>query len=111
VETIVAILAEAYRITAPGGWLVVDLPNESRRKLTGSNKPGWHGGTGFTIKEFAQLAGTHGWTIKKHYGILFLPVHRLPVALRQLFWGIDTLLCTSFTKKYASYTLVRLCKK
>jgi ubiquinone/menaquinone biosynthesis C-methylase UbiE len=111
VETIEAILAEAHRITAPGGWLVVDFPNEDRRKLTGSNKPGWHAATSFTITAFAHLAGKHGWVMEKNYGLLFFPVHRLPVALRKLFFWADTWLCRLFTKKYASYTLVKLYKK
>jgi ubiquinone/menaquinone biosynthesis C-methylase UbiE len=110
-ETIEAILAEAHRITAPGGWLIVDFPNASRRKLTRSNKPGWHAGTSFTTAAFAQLAGKYGWSIEKQYGILLFPVHRLSVAMRNLFFWADTLLCRLFTKRYASYILVKLCKK
>jgi ubiquinone/menaquinone biosynthesis C-methylase UbiE len=108
--TIEAILAEAYRITAADGWLVADFPNKSRRKRTGSNK-GWHAATGFTIKGFTTLANAHGWNIQQHYGLLLFPVHRLPPAVRRLFYWADTWLCRLFTKKYASYILVKLYKK
>jgi ubiquinone/menaquinone biosynthesis C-methylase UbiE len=110
VATIEAVLAEAYRITVSDGWLVVDFPNESRRKRTG-NKKGWHAATGFTTKDFAALASVHGWRIQQHYGLLLFPVHRLPPAVRRLFFWADTWLCRLFTKKYASYTLVKLYKK
>jgi ubiquinone/menaquinone biosynthesis C-methylase UbiE len=110
VATIEAVLAEAYRITAATGWLIVDFPNESRR-MRKKSKEGWHAATGFTIKKFAALASTHGWRIQRHYGLLLFPVHRLPPALRGLFFLADTRLCRLFTKKYASYTLVKLYKK
>jgi ubiquinone/menaquinone biosynthesis C-methylase UbiE len=109
-ETIEAVLAEAHRITADTGWLIVDFPNESRKKRKKS-KEGWHAATGFTIKNFAALASIHGWCIQQHYGLLLFPVHRLPPAARKLFFWADTWLCRLFTKKYASYTLVKLYKK
>ncbi len=109
-DTIEAILAEAYRITAADGWLIVDFPNKSRRKKH-SSKEGWHASSGFTIKEFSTLALAHGWRTEKHYGLLLFPIHRLPSALRQFCFWADTLLCRLFTKKYASYTLMQLRKK
>jgi ubiquinone/menaquinone biosynthesis C-methylase UbiE len=109
-DTIEAILKEAYRVTAADGWLIVDFPNKGRRKRQ-SSKEGWHAATGFTTKEFAILANAHGWHTQQHYGLLLFPIHRLPPAVRKLLFWADTWLCSLFTKKYASYTLVKLCKK
>lgn len=108
--TIEAILKEAYRVTAADGWLIVDFPNKGRKKRQ-SSKEGWHAATGFTTKEFTILAHAHGWRIQQHYGLLLFPIHRLPPVVRKLFFWADTCLCRLFTKKYASYTLLKLCKK
>ncbi len=109
-NTIEAILTEAYRITAADGWLIIDFPNKNRKKGKKS-KEGWHAATGFTTKEFAILALEHGWLIQQHYGLLLFPVHRLSPAVRRLFFRADTWLCRLFTKKFASYILVKLYKK
>jgi ubiquinone/menaquinone biosynthesis C-methylase UbiE len=110
VETIATMLAGAYRITAEGGCLVVDFPNKNRRKYSG-NKTGWHAATSFTVKDFAAFAQTHGWSMQTYTGLLLFPVHRLPPTIRSLFFWTDTFLCNIFTKKYASYLLVKLYKK
>jgi ubiquinone/menaquinone biosynthesis C-methylase UbiE len=111
VDRIAAILAEAHRIIKPGGWLAVDFPNSIRRRLVHKKTDGWHGNTHFSIKPFAQLAGQNGWRLQQYMGLLLFPVHRLPKWARPLLSPIDTWLCRTPLKKYASYYLLLLQKQ
>lgn len=110
-EDIMAILAEAQRIIQPSGWLVVDFPNQLRRKIVKQKETGWHGNTSFTLQAFAELAAQNGWRIQQFRGLLLLPIHRLPQWLRPLLYPIDTWLCRTRLKKYASYYLLKLQKQ
>lgn len=110
-EDIVAILAEAHRIIQPNGWLMVDFPNQLRRKIVKQKEVGWHGNTSFTLEAFAALAAHNGWLIQRYRGLLLLPIHRLPQWLRPLLYPIDTWLCRTPLKKYASYYLLKLQKQ
>jgi ubiquinone/menaquinone biosynthesis C-methylase UbiE len=110
-QTIENILAEASRITSQGGWLVVDFPNAERRTTNNSTIANWHANTIFTLSSFAAIADKYGWIVQKNYGLLLFPIHRIPKGIRKLIFWADVLLCHSFLKKYASYTLVKLVKK
>lgn len=110
-DTIAEILAEANRIVKPDGWLIVDYPNGRRRQLVKPKEAGWHGNTSFTVQTFQQLAAQQGWQLQQYSGVLLFPVHRLPRWLRPLLLPIDTWLCHSPLKKYASYHLVLLQKR
>lgn len=105
-----AILDEMYRILRPGGVLVIDFPSHKRRLLSGRRQPGWHGANEFTPVDWRRMAGDR-WLTEASRGILFFPVHRLPVFLRPFFRRSDSLLCRSPFKEYASYLVIRLRKK
>ncbi len=109
-ETTNAAFAEIARSLKPGGKLIFDFPGSKRRKLFSSGTSGWHGNTAYDISEIKNKL-QEDFDLKKYYGILFLPVHRLPKSIRKYFGGLDNLLCRSFLKKYASYNLAILTKK
>lgn len=105
-----SIFSEAHRTLQPGGIFVFDFPSKRRRELFGKNKSsGWHGASAHTVDEITAAAG-QGWEFVSYSGVLFLPVHRIPVGLRKYFAGMDRLLCSLF-KNYSSYTFVALRKK
>lgn len=45
-----------------------------------------------------------------YQGVLFLPIHRFPVWLRQPVRWLDRLLCRSPWREYASYLVVKIQK-
>ncbi len=95
-------LWEAARITKTGGRLIFDVPSAERRSLLGRKQDGWHGANAYTDQEVQDLLGTT-WRLKAVRGIAAFPVHRVPRRLRNLFVGLDTLLCKTFLKRVASY--------
>ncbi|MCX6874446.1 MAG: class I SAM-dependent methyltransferase [Verrucomicrobia bacterium] len=88
----------------PGGVLVLDAPSAWRRRLLRFRPTGWHGATALTARQLRDLAGA-GWRLQATGGLLFFPVHRLPVRLRPWLRAIDTLLGISPLKALSSYTL------
>ncbi|MBX9852465.1 MAG: methyltransferase domain-containing protein [Cytophagaceae bacterium] len=109
-EKVSGILDEAYRILKPKGIFIFDFPSKKRRDLMSFSPKGWHGANDYTIRQIAELTASK-WKIKTYSGILLLPVHRLPKFLRKYFIKIDSILCKSFLREYASYLIVVLEKK
>ena len=109
-ETIANILTETARISNPDAIFVVDFPSKNRRDFFSKKQNTWHGATAFTPKDFEKIAQKN-WQLIDCQGVLFLPIHRFPVFLRKYLLKLDTLLCRSFLKKYASYMLIVLKKK
>ena len=104
-----AFLDETYRLLEPNGMLIFDFPSKYRRKLVNYKASSWHASNHLGIDDLEQIPNK--WIVEKYYGILFFPIHRFPVKIRFLFKGLDTLLCRSFLKKYASYLIVVMRKK
>lgn len=92
------------------GRLIFDFPSKKRRKLLNFKSKNWHGANHFSLDEIISMT-KQNWNIKTKRGILFLPIQRFPVFLRPLMLKIDTLLCKSFLKEYASYLVIELQKK
>jgi ubiquinone/menaquinone biosynthesis C-methylase UbiE len=101
------ILDEAYRILKKGGKLIFDVPSEKRRKIIHYKATSWHGANAFSVKNIIELTRNH-WKLINYYGIVFFPVHRVSPKLRKRIITLDTKLCNSFLKEYASYLVFYL---
>lgn len=105
-DTTIQLMKEAHRLLKKGGKLIVDFPSKHRRKLVNYQSDNWHAANHFTPHEVANL--TDGWKLKEYYGILFFPIHRFPFSIRKPMRNVDTLLCHSFLRRYASYQIIVL---
>lgn len=101
-HTALAIFAEAERVLQPGGIFIFDFPSLRRRNLFSRKREGWHGSTAYD----ALKLEIDGLVKEKYYGLMLFPVHRLPSFCRGLFQRLDSLLCRTFLKSYASYQAV-----
>ena len=108
-ETIEGAISEAHRILKPGGILIFDFPSKARRNLINYQKDGWHGNTALEVSIVKKL--TNGkFEMEGYQGVLFFPIHRFPKSIRPFFRKLDSLLCRSFLKKWASYHFIFLKK-
>lgn len=94
----------------PGGLFIFDVPTALRRRLTGFQPGGWHGGTALSCAEVRALAGA-GWRHRTDRGVLFFPVHRLPSRIRPAFRRVDDLIGMTPLKALSSYTVYCLEKE
>lgn len=104
------IVNEVARITKKGGVFIFDFPSKKRRNLFNKKREGWHASYSLTINELKKMISDN-WELKSYQGVLFFPIHRIPKSLRRYFSFIDTLLCKSWLKSYASYLIVKIEKK
>ncbi|MEL6866191.1 MAG: class I SAM-dependent methyltransferase [Bacteroidota bacterium] len=105
-----SIIDEAHRLLKPNGRLIFDIPSRARRQLMGYQYEGWHGSLDFFPKEMIQYRPDH-WKVVAYQGIAFFPIHRFPHGMRKSLIPLDTLLCQSIFKKWASYLVFTLEKK
>lgn len=109
--TTTVVFDEVWRVLRSGGRFCFDFPSARRRRLTGGHHDqNWHGSNAMSLKDLANYT-RHKWQCIDRHGIMFLPIHRLPLSLRPLLLPLDTRLCRSFLSEYASYHLVCLQKK
>jgi ubiquinone/menaquinone biosynthesis C-methylase UbiE len=108
-EKMKQILKECERILKPQGRIIFDIPSAKRRKLLQDKRTNWHGGFSLTNKEISEL--NPNFNIRRTYGLLFVPIHRIPKRLRSIFITIDRILSNSFLKEYSSYQIIELVKK
>lgn len=108
-DTTSRFLKEAHRLLKQGGKLIFDFPSKDRRKLVNYKAKNWHAANDFTPHEIVSLCD--GWILKRYYGILFFPIHRIPTSLRKPIIALDNMLCHSFLRRYASYQIVVLEKR
>lgn len=104
---IARVLGECRRVLRPGGLLVFDVPSAARRRLTRPAIRGWRGATSLSRAEIHELCGAD-YCLAGCAGLLLLPIHRLPPALRLPLLPIDRLLCRLPCKALASYQLIQL---
>lgn len=102
-------LNESHKKLQENGKLIFDFPSKKRRNLFKYKSNNWHGANSFSIDEINKMI-KEKWKITKLHGILFLPIHRFPKFSRAFFVKIDTFLCKSFLKEYASYCIIELKK-
>ena len=91
------------------GVLLFDFPTKSRSKAeNGENN--WHAKNTFSDSEILELV-QEDWKILETSGIVFFPIHQFPNSLRKFFLALDTFLCNTFLRKWASYNIVVLGKR
>jgi len=88
----------------PGGLLIFDVPSALRRRWTAFRSTGWHAGTALTRDEVRALAA-HGWQFRKSRGVLFFPIHRVPMQFRKVLRWFDDLVCMTPANRVDSYGL------
>ena len=101
------ILKECFRVLKKNGRLIFDIPSKKRRELINYKSTSWHGSYSLTIK---HIKAWSGFKVKKVYGYLFFPIHRLPSKIREVFSYVDYLLAQSYLKEYSSYLIIE-CEK
>lgn len=109
-DYIAEVLADVERVLRPGGVAIFDIPSRLRRNVARRNQGGWHGNTAFTVDEFLAMAPDR-LRYRASRGLLLAPVHALPHGLRRAVRPIDSLLCATPLKHYASYIVVKFEKK
>lgn len=102
-------LEECANTLNRNGVLIFDYPTKTRRKVISTHED-WHANNTFTEFEIFELTKSN-WNIIQQTGILFFPIHRFPKRIRNLFLGLDTFLCKTFFRKWASYHIIFLEKK
>ena len=100
------VINECNCILEKNGILIIDFPSKYRRQLLGQKTEGWHCANGYKLDEL--LAINQNFKLKEYYGIMFFPIHRFSPKSRKMLRKIDTLLCRSFLRRYASYLVVVL---
>ena len=108
--TVGEIFKEAYRILKPGGRFIMDIPSKKRRQLFHHKQESWHGGTQMTVSEVAQMASEASLSVNRTFGILMLPVHRMPERMRKPLLKFDAWLANGWLKQYSSYIVCELVK-
>ncbi len=98
------ILDACAQCVRPGGVLIFDIPSARRRALTGFQPAGWHAGNALTHSQVRGMLGEH-WRIRASRGILFFPIHRVPVALRPGLRPWDNVFGATPLKHWASYLI------
>ncbi len=110
VDTIREIFGEVHRILKPGGRFIFDIPSKKRRRLLGHQQASWHGNTAMTSGEVGEMAGEK-FSLRRRFGVMLLPVHKLPVAMRKPLQGADYGLANGWLKEYSSYLILELVKQ
>lgn len=109
-ETIRAIFAEVQRILKPGGRFIFDIPSRKRRSLLRKRQANWHGATALSVKDVRRLSD-NSFSLCRSFGIMMLPIHKLPVKLRRPLTRVDYCLANSWMKHYSSYLVYELKKE
>lgn len=105
------VLEEAYRVLEPGGLLICDFPSYRRRRLTGGHRTGhWHASNSFSLAGWQDFTAEN-WKLRDWQGVLFFPIHRIPLRLRWQLRRTDDWFCRHFFKEFASYLLVCMQKR
>ena len=104
------ILKEVHRILPTGGAFIWDIPSKNRRKRGRRKSTSWHGSYALDLVDIDRLVGDH-WHIVNCTGVAMFPIHRIPKKWRPALRKLDSLLCRSFLKSYASYLVIEMTKK
>ena len=100
------VINECDRILNKNGILIIDFPSKYRKQLLGRKTEGWRCANDYMLDEL--LATNQNFKLKEYYGIMFFPIHRCSPQIRKILRKIDTFLCRSFLRRYASFLVVVL---
>ena len=109
-SAIESILKESHRVLNTNGRMIFDIPSGRRRKLKAHTVDSWHGNYSAHVHEIAEMVQPL-FTVNRTFGLLFLPVHRIPKRIRKFCIWLDYVLANSFLKAYSSYIIIELRKK
>ena len=119
--TVEGIFKEVHRILKPGGRFIIDIPSKKRRQLFHHRQASWHGALEMTITEVERMAAagrnTDGgnesrlFALNRTFGIMMLPLHRLPERIRKPLLRIDYAMANGWAKEYSSYLICELIKR
>ncbi len=104
------IFREAGRILKPGGRFIFDIPSRQRRRLLRHRQASWHGGTELSSGDIRRLCGD-AFEVRRSFGILFLPVHKLPEGLRGRLLKTDLRMANGWMKEISSYLIFELVRR
>ena len=104
------IFKEVHRILKPGGRFVFDIPSKKRRHLLHHRQSSWHGGTEMSSEDISRLIGSD-FSLNRSFGIMLLPVHKLPDRMRSSLLKRDFAMANGRMKEYSSYLVFELVKK
>lgn len=107
-EKIERILTECNRVLKNNGKLIFDIPSKKRRQLFNKKRGGWHGSYSLSINDLKE---SENFRITRSFGLLLVPIHRLPKLIRPAFTKMDYWLANSFLKEYSSYLVIEMNKK
>ena len=108
-QTIAQVFDEAHRLLRQGGRLIFDIPSKKRRKLLHHKQASWHGATAMDKADVMKISDGK-FKLNRTFGIMMLPVHKLPTRLRKPLTKIDYALANSLMKNYSSYQVYELIK-
>lgn len=101
---------EVHRILSKNGTFIFDIPVKSRRKILNQNQKNWHAALSFNQKEIEKFINNK-FEIKRKFGILMIPIHRIPKRFRKYFLTFDFLLSNfGLLKNLTSYHIYELRK-
>lgn len=108
-DTIRQIFHEVYRILRPGGRFIIDIPSRKRREFLHHKQASWHGGTQLSNADVEVMADGL-FKINRSFGVMMLPVHKLPVFMRRPLTRLDYAMANGWLKEYSSYLVYELVK-
>lgn len=103
------VIEEVARLLPSGGTFVFDIPSAKRRQLVNYKAPNWHAAQSLSIEQLQEMI-QEKWKLVGYHSVLFLPIHRFPGWLRRPVRWVDSLLCRSPWREYASYLVVEIQK-
>lgn len=103
-------IGEVHRILVKNGTFVFDIPVKKRRKILNQYKENWHAALSFNQEDIEILIDKK-FNIQRKFGILLIPIHRIPKRFRKYFLTFDYLLSNvRFFKNFSSYHIYELRK-
>ncbi|MEL6673825.1 MAG: class I SAM-dependent methyltransferase [Bacteroidota bacterium] len=109
IEHLQKILTEVHRTLKSGGQFIFDIPALPRRKLLGYQARNWHGAFSMDIPSLKSLTKDQ-WQWEGYRGLLWMPIHRFPPAMRKTLRRADQAFGKGPLKKWASYYAIKLRK-